>query len=508
MSRRGAAYVLALDQGTTSSRAIAFDRAGRPRRQRASGSSTQHLPVHRDTWSTTRTRSGQGQLACAREVVAAIGGADRDRGDRRDRAARDDRGLGARQRGGRWRRPSCGRAASPRPAARPCGRRVTRPASGISRAFRWTPTSRPPRSPTCSTRHAGPARSSRGRRARRRDGRRVARLEPDRRPGARHRRLERLADARCWTSGASPGTRGCARCSTCPWACCPRVVSSSGVVAETDPGVVRARHPHRGHRGRPAGGHLRAGVLSTEGDAKNTYGTGAFLLRNAGTEPVPSAGWLADHRPVATRAMASRRCTPSRDRCSSRAPRCSGCETGCAPSTRRRTWSASRPGIGHDEGVYLVPAFTGLGAPVVGSGGARDCSSASRAGRGCRTSHARPSTPSPTRCATCSRAWTRTPGSRSSVLRVDGGAARNDDLLAVPGRPPGGPGRATGRDRDHRRRSGLPGGHRRGLLVRARRGRSHLEARPALRAHDVRARAGAAGRGDGGAPSSAASAGR
>ena len=80
------------------------------------------------------------------------------------------------------------------------------------------------------------------------------------------------------------------------------------------------------------------------GDAKCTYGTGAFILMNTGDRPVPSRSGLlttvawklgAGPRPA--------RCaTRSRARRSSPAPRCSGCATGSASSRGRRDRGAGR----------------------------------------------------------------------------------------------------------------------------------------------------------------------
>ena len=108
------------------------------------------------------------------------------------------------------------------------------------------------------------------------------------------------------------------------------------------------------------------------GSAKNTYGTGAFLLQQR-RRPRPVAAthgllttvlWrLGDGGPVAYAVEGFR--------VRRRAPPSSGCATACVPSTPRPTWSAWRPAHPGMTGVYLVPAFTGLGAPVVGSDGAR-----------------------------------------------------------------------------------------------------------------------------------------
>lgn len=61
------------------------------------------------------------------------------------------------------------------------------------------------------------------------------------------------------------------------------------------------------------------------GDAKNTYGTGCFMIMNTGEEIVPSR--TACSRPSATRSATPSRSTLSRARSPSPAPWCSGCVT-------------------------------------------------------------------------------------------------------------------------------------------------------------------------------------
>ena len=84
----------------------------------------------------------------------------------------------------------------------------------------------------------------------------------------------------------------------------------------------------------------------TRGSGKNTYGTGAFLLLNAGAERPAARRRIADDDRL-RRAPAGRR-TRSRRRSSSPAPRCSGCATDLASSRTRarpRRWRgrSSRP---------------------------------------------------------------------------------------------------------------------------------------------------------------------
>ena len=172
------------------------------------------------------------------------------------------------------------------------------------------------------------------------------------------------------------------------------------------------------------------------GMAKNTYGTGCFLLLNTGERPVAS-----DEPPAHDGRLAGRRrgpSTPSKAACSSAARWCSGCATGWASSSSRRTSSASRHPCRTTAASTSCPPSpawarrTGTRTPAARS-------SASRAARPRATSRGPPSRASPTRSATCSTPCSATRASRLAELRVDGGAARNDllmqfqaDLLGVP----------------------------------------------------------------------------
>ena len=96
------------------------------------------------------------------------------------------------------------------------------------------------------------------------------------------------------------------------------------------------------------------------GMAKNTYGTGCFLLLNTGTHAAGLGQPPAhDHR-VADATSAVMR---SRARCSSAAPSCSGCVTASASSSAPATSKRWPRSVADTGGVYLVPAFTGLGSP-------------------------------------------------------------------------------------------------------------------------------------------------
>jgi len=139
----------------------------------------------------------------------------------------------------------------------------------------------------------------------------------------------------------------------------PAITSSSGVVGETDPDILGARVPISG-----IAGDQQAALFGQRcvhpGMVKNTYGTGCFLLMHTGEQPVHSRSKL-----LATVAWqkAGRR---------EFALEGSVFVAGAAVQWLRdglgliqsaadiEKLAAQAPDNG---GVYLVPAFTGLGAP-------------------------------------------------------------------------------------------------------------------------------------------------
>jgi glycerol kinase len=67
----------------------------------------------------------------------------------------------------------------------------------------------------------------------------------------------------------------------------PQVNPSSGIVAETAAGLFAARIPIAGIAGDQQAA-LFGQVCTKPGMAKNTYGTGCFMLMNTGTKPIVS----------------------------------------------------------------------------------------------------------------------------------------------------------------------------------------------------------------------------
>ena len=144
-----------------------------------------------------------------------------------------------------------------------------------------------------------------------------------------------------------------------PRALLPRPVRSSGVAAECDDEWFGAAIPIAGIAGDQQAA-LFGQTCFAAGEAKNTYGTGCFLLVNAGERvPSPPAGLLAT---VAWDTGAGLRY----------ALEGSAFITGAAVQWLRdglgiiATADETEPlarGLASNDGVYLVPAFTGLGAP-------------------------------------------------------------------------------------------------------------------------------------------------
>ena len=94
---------------------------------------------------------------------------------------------------------------------------------------------------------------------------------------------------------------------------------------------------------------------------KSTYGTGCFALLNTGATPVASKNKLLT-------TIAYQLDGPAHLRAGGldlrrRAPRCNGCATASASSSRPRETGPLADKSDSTQSVYLVPAFVGLGAP-------------------------------------------------------------------------------------------------------------------------------------------------
>ncbi len=219
-----------------------------------------------------------------------------------------------------------------------------------------------------------------------------------------------------------------------PRAMLAEVVDSSGEIALTSAGVLGAAVPIAGIAGDQQAA-LYGQHCQSPGQAKNTYGTGCFLLMHAGDRPVQSAHGLLGT--VAWR----------------RGGRCEHALEGSV-FTAGAVVQWLRDGLGilreasqvealaasvaDSGGVILVPAFTGLGAPYWDADargailGLTRGSTAAHIARAALESIALQS-------AEVLAAMQADAGMALTELRVDGGAARNDllmqfqaDVLGVP----------------------------------------------------------------------------
>ncbi|WP_297364535.1 glycerol kinase GlpK [Thauera sp.] len=426
------ACLLALDQGTTSSRAIVFDADGRVRGI-AQQAFAQHFPapdrVEHDPQDILRS-----QFACAREALANAGV-----------GAREVAAIGiANQRETTvlWERAS-GRALAPaivwqdRRTAAECAR---------MRALGW----------------ADEVRARTG-----------LELDPyfsatklawllDRLPGARAR-AERgelafgtidswlvwhLTGGRLHVTDPGNASRTLLfNLHTLDWdalllerfriprALLAQVVPSSGVCGETEAALFGAAIPIAGIGGDQQAATFGQGCLAP-GMAKNTYGTGCFLLMNTGSAPVAShnrllttVGWTgvgegARYALEGSVFMGGAVVQWLRD--------------GLGLVKKAAEVEALAASVADSAGVVLVPAFTGLGAPHWDANargtvfGLSRGSGAAHIARAALESIALQS-------ADLVDAMVRDGAAPLAELRVDGGAAANDllmqmqaDLLGVP----------------------------------------------------------------------------
>jgi glycerol kinase len=211
-----------------------------------------------------------------------------------------------------------------------------------------------------------------------------------------------------------------------PQAMLPEVRPSSGLFGETDPSLFGTPIPIGGVAGDQQAAMFGQACF-TPGDAKNTYGTGAFLLLNTGPIPVASEHGLLttvlwqlgpDEPPAyaleGSVFVAGAAVQWLRD--------------GLRAIGNSGEVEALAAGVEDTGGVYLVPAFVGLGAPHWDPN-ARGALLGLTRGTGL---------PEIARATIESIAYQvrdvldamdADAGSRLRALRVDGGAAVNDTLL-------------------------------------------------------------------------------
>jgi glycerol kinase len=223
-----------------------------------------------------------------------------------------------------------------------------------------------------------------------------------------------------------------------PRAMLPRVVDSSGVAGQTDTEMLGAPVAIAGIAGDQQAATFGQACFQP-GSAKNTYGTGCFLLLNTGDKPVPSANNLLT--------TVGWRIGGKTTYCLEGAVFVAGAvvqwlRDGLGIIRKSEDVEALAASVPDAGGVFVVPAFTGLGAPhwdPRARGGIFGLT------RGTTAAHI-------ARAAVESMAWQSADllgameadsGVKLASLKADGGASRNNallqfqaDLLGVPVRRP------------------------------------------------------------------------
>ena len=349
-------YLLALDQGTTSSRAIAFDAQGRIAAL-AQREFTQHFPspgqVEHDADEIWQT-----QLAVARECVQKLGSADADMAAIAPNIAaigitnqRETTVLWSRETG----RPVA-------PAIVWQDRRTTARCEALSPAERQLIQSRTGLVPDAYFS--------------------ATKLQwlLDNVPGAR-RRAEAgelaFGTVDSWlawnlTGGAKGGGLHVTDASNAsrtmlmnlhtlqwddellalfgiPRAVLPRIVPSSGEIGATAPDLLGAPIRIAGIAGDQQAATFGHGCLAP-GMAKNTYGTGCFMLMNTGGQPAATTCWApsAGSRLIRRTIQQASPAPPTAWKAASSwpAPPCNGCATACkssAPPPKWKSWPPACP---------------------------------------------------------------------------------------------------------------------------------------------------------------------
>ena len=212
-----------------------------------------------------------------------------------------------------------------------------------------------------------------------------------------------------------------------PAAVLPHVHPSSGVFGETDAALLGAPVPIAGVAGDQQAATFGQACFAP-GMAKNTYGTGCFMLMNTGTSAVTSrhrllgtVAWLGPHTPACYALegsvfMAGATIQWLRD----------GLQI-IRSAAEVEALAASVPDM---QDVYLVPAFAGLGAPDW-DGHARGTLLGMT--RGTTRAHiARAALEAiALQTAAVFEAMGQDAGVPLAELRVDGGASRNDLLMQL-----------------------------------------------------------------------------
>jgi len=144
-----------------------------------------------------------------------------------------------------------------------------------------------------------------------------------------------------------------------PLAVLPEIRGCADRLGDCDPSLFGAPLPIHGAAGDQQAALVGHGALKA-GDAKITYGTGAFLVANVGAEPVGSTSRLLATLGYAVGEDVAWALEGS---IFSAGSAIQWLRDGLKVITESRQSEAMAQGLKDNGGVYLVPGFTGLGAP-------------------------------------------------------------------------------------------------------------------------------------------------
>jgi glycerol kinase len=144
-----------------------------------------------------------------------------------------------------------------------------------------------------------------------------------------------------------------------PMAVLPEIRGCADHLGDCDPSLFGAALPIHGAAGDQQAALVGHGALKA-GDAKITYGTGAFLVANVGGEPVGSTSRLLGTLGYAADGQVAWALEGS---IFSAGSAIQWLRDGLKVISESRQSEAMAQGLKDNGGVYLVPGFTGLGAP-------------------------------------------------------------------------------------------------------------------------------------------------
>lgn len=144
-----------------------------------------------------------------------------------------------------------------------------------------------------------------------------------------------------------------------PSAMLPKIVESSGVIAETDASIFGRAIPIAGIAGDQQSALFGQGCV-TAGSAKNTYGTGCFILQHTGATQVASANGLVT---TVASSIAGARQFALEGSIFIGGAGVQWLRDGLGIIETAADSEALAARVPDSGGVYIVPAFSGLGAP-------------------------------------------------------------------------------------------------------------------------------------------------